>query len=177
MTNWLPSVLAQIRVSQGRLDDARAAAKALPGGLRGRRATAALVQALLKRAGGDSVGAARDLERELAALYAESPTTLSLFTLPLVTAGEWRLAAEDAHGADSLGQLAWRAAALDSLSPARSALAGRADLLCAKALRMLGDSLAAKTKVERAIVALTYGYGANNRWTTDARAFRDTLTR
>ncbi|MBC7843915.1 MAG: protein kinase, partial [Gemmatimonadaceae bacterium] len=134
--NWLPSVLAQIRVAQGRLSEARAAAERLPDGRPGRRATAALVRALLARATGNA-GAGLLIEHELAAIYAESTATQSLFTLPLVTAGEWRLAEGDARAADSLARLGWRAAILDSLAQQRSALAGRADLLSAQARRVL----------------------------------------
>ncbi len=177
MSNWLPSVLAQIRVGQGRISEARAAAAGLPGGLRGRRANAALVNALVEHASGRKAVASARLEHELAALYAESPITQSLFTMPLVTAGEWRLATGDARGADSLGMLAWRAAALDSLAPTRSALAGRSDLLRAKALLAIGDSSGAKASTERAVIALGNGYGANNRWTIEARALRVTLPR
>ncbi|MEO8453398.1 MAG: hypothetical protein ABI647_26670, partial [Gemmatimonadota bacterium] len=58
------------------------------------------LRARLLRAQGDLAGAPRLLERELSALYRESAKTLSLFTLPLVTAGEWRLARGDIKGAD-----------------------------------------------------------------------------
>ena len=175
MTNWLPSTLALIRTSQGRLAEARSSAAQLPGGLRGRRATAALVRATILHAEGRSAAAVRLLEGELAALYAESQATLSLFTLPLVTAGEWRLAAGDAQGADSLAQLGWRAATLDSLAPLRSGLAGRADLLRAQALRARGDTTGLRVVAQRAVVALTNGYGATNAWTRTAIALRDSL--
>jgi hypothetical protein len=36
MGNWLPSTLAQVRIGQGRLAEARAAAAQLPRGTRGR---------------------------------------------------------------------------------------------------------------------------------------------
>ena len=177
MSNWLPSVLAEIRLGQGRLPEARAAAARLPGGLRGRRANAALVNALVEHAGGQKAAAAAHLERELAMLYAESQTTQPLFTLPLVTAGEWRLATGDARGADSLSRLAWRAAALDSTAATHSALAGRSDLLHAKALVAIGDSAGAKAATERAAIALGHGYGADSRWAIEARALRATLQR
>lgn len=175
MTNWLPSVLAQIRMSQGRLADARTAAARLPSGLRGRRATAAMVNAMLLQAGGKPKDATRLLEHELSALYAESKATQSLFTLPLVTAGEWRLAAGDAAGADSLARLGLRAAIIDSLAPTRSGLAGRAELLLAQSLHARGEVQNAKAATARAIVALSNGYGVDNTWTRSARALRDTL--
>jgi serine/threonine-protein kinase len=175
ITNWLPSVLALLRLNQGRLAEARDAVARLPGGLRGRRATAAMLKAMLARAQGDPAGASRLLERELTALYSESPATLSLFTLPLVTAGEWRLAAGDARGADSLARLGRTAAALDSLALSRSALAGRSELLLARALRAQGNAPDARLAAERAIVALGNGYGATNPWTRSARALLDSL--
>ncbi|MBK6844688.1 MAG: serine/threonine protein kinase [Gemmatimonadetes bacterium] len=177
MGNWLPSTLAQVRVSQGRLAEARAAAANLPSGTRGRRATGAMVRALILHAEGRPAAALQLLEREMTALYAESPVTQSLFTLPLVTAGELRLAAGDAHAADSLAQLGWRAAALDSLAQTRSALAGRADLLRARALRQLGDTTALRMVTARAIAALTNGSGPTSAWTRAARAFGDSLAR
>ncbi|MBK6488255.1 MAG: hypothetical protein IPF98_15645 [Gemmatimonadetes bacterium] len=125
--NWLPSTLALVRIGQGRLAEARLAAAQLPDGTRGRRATAAMVHALLLRDEGKGAQALQLLESEMRALYRESPATLSSFTLPLVTAGELHLAAGDARGADSLAQLGWQAAALDSLAETRSGLAGRAD--------------------------------------------------
>ena len=175
--NWLPSVLAQVRLAQGRVPEARAAAATMPGGRPGRRANAAVVHAMIARAAGSKLAAAQLLERELAALYTESPTTQSLYTIPLVTAGEWRLAAGDARGADSLAQLGWRAAVTDSLAPTRSGLAGRADLLRTQALRALGDAAGARITAERAVLSLTNGYGATNRWTLAARTLRDSLTR
>ncbi len=175
MSNWLPSVQAQLLLSQGRIADARAAAAKLPGGLRGRRATAAMINAMLLRASGNTTAASALIERELSALYAESPTTQSLFTLPLVTAGEWRLAAGDPDAADSLAKLGLAAASIDSLAPTRSALVGRAELLRARSLRARGDALAARTAAERAIIALSNGYGAPNAWTRSALALRDSL--
>jgi eukaryotic-like serine/threonine-protein kinase len=175
MGNWLPVLLAQVRTAQGRLADARAAAAKIPGDRPGRRATTAVVNAMLERAAGNSAKAAQMLERELTALYVEFPKTQPLYTLPLVTAGEWRLAAGDARGADSLAQLGWRAAVTDSLAPTRSGLAGRADLLRGQALRALGDSAGARITIERAVLSLANGYGATNRWTLAARALRDSL--
>jgi hypothetical protein len=170
-------MLAQVRTAQGRLADARKAAAKIPGDRPGRRATTAVVNAMIERAAGNSAKAAQMLERELTALYVEFPKTQPLYTIPLVTAGEWRLAAGDARGADSLAQLGWRAAVTDSLAPTRSGLAGRADLLRGQALRALGDSAGARISIERAVLSLTNGYGATNRWTLTARALRDSLTR
>lgn len=113
------------------------------------------------------------LERELAALYSESPKTQTLFTLPLVTAGEWRLALGDARGADSLARLARTAATLDTLTLTRSGLVGRSELLLARALHAQGQMPAAREAAQRASVALTNGYGSSSRWPREARALLD----
>ena len=100
---------------------------------------------------------------------------LTLFAMPIITAGEWRLAAGDARGADSLARLGRTAAAIDSLALERSALAGRAELLLARALRAQGQVPAARLAVARAVRALSNGYGADNAWTRAARVLRDSL--
>jgi hypothetical protein len=169
--------VALLRLEQGRLADARADIAQLPGGLRGRRATAALLRAMLRRAEGDARGAAALLESEFAALYRESPKTWPLFTLPLVTAAEWRLLAGDPRAADSIARLARSAAILDSLTLTRSALVGRAELTLARALEAEHDLAAARQAAQRATVALANGYGDGNRWTHDARLLVDSLSR
>ncbi|HEX5075178.1 MAG TPA: serine/threonine-protein kinase [Gemmatimonadaceae bacterium] len=177
LVNWMPPALAQLRLEQGRLREAQDAADRLPGGLRGRRATAAVLRARLLHARGERGAAARLLEREMAALYAESPKTLTLFTLPLVTAGEWRLALGDARGADSLARLAVSAATLDTLTATRSGLVGRSELLLARALVAQGNGVAGREAAARAAVALTNGYGPSNQWPRQAHALVDSLSR
>jgi serine/threonine-protein kinase len=177
LANWLPPVLTQLRLEQGRIAEARAAAERLPGGLRGRRATGAMHRARLAYAQGLHALASGLLERELTALYRESPETQTLFTLPLVTAGEWRLAAGDAQGADSIARLARSAATLDSLTLTRSGLVGRADLLLAHALRAQGNAPAAREAAQRASQALSNGYGSTHHWPGAARALLDSLPR
>ena len=59
----------------------------------------------------------------------------------------------------------------------RSALAGRADLLRARALRTRGDTAELRMVTARAVAALTNGYGATNPWTRAARALGDSLAR
>ena len=108
----------------------------LPDERRGQRATAAMLRARVRAAEGDSAGAAALLEREMATLLSDGQPGLTLFALPLVTAGEWRLARGDAAGADSLARLARSAAAIDSVALGRSALVGRAELLMARSLDM-----------------------------------------
>jgi serine/threonine-protein kinase len=177
LANWLPPALTQLRLEQGRMEEAGAAAARLPGGLRGRRATAAMLRARLLWAQGRSAAASELLERELTALYRESPKTQTLFTLPLVTAGEWRLAAGDARGADSLARMARVAATLDSLSAFRSGLVGRSELLLAEALGSQQQAPAAREAAQRAQVALSRGYGPENPWTMRAQVLLDSLPR
>jgi hypothetical protein len=174
---WTPAVMAQLRLEQGRLGEARAAVAKLPTGTRGRRAIGAMLRARLIHAEGDGPGARALLEGELGALYAEPQKPIQLFTLPLVTAGEWRLSTGDARGADSLARLGRDAAALDSLALTRSALVGRAELVSARALRAQGHAAAAREAAGRAWVALANGYGPGNRWTAAARALADSLSR
>jgi hypothetical protein len=122
----------------------------LPSGARGQRATAALLKARLRRAEGDTASASALLEDELRALSTDGKKPLTLFSLPFVAAGEWRLMAGDARGADSLALLARRAGMLDSLSATHSALVGRAELLRARTLLALGDPRAAGEAAARA---------------------------
>ena len=177
MSVWLPVALAQLRLDQGRPADAREHVARLVTGPRGRRATRAMLQARLRHAEGDTRGAVALLEGELATILGEPGAKLSQFALPLVTAGDWRLAAGDARGADSLARLARNAAALDSLALSRSAHAGRAELLLARALRARGDVPAAREAARRAEVAMANGYGRANAWTLAARALADSLAR
>jgi len=172
---YLASTLTELRLDQSRLKDARVVAAQLPAGRRGQRATAAMLRARLQRADGDPRGASAFLERELGTVWNDGQQRLTLFSLPLVTAGEWRLASGDARGADSLAVLARTAAAVDSVALVRSALAGRAELLRAQALRAGGRAAEARQAAERAVTALGNGYGPNHRWTRAARALADSL--
>lgn len=89
--------------------------------------------------------------------------------MPFVTAAEWRLEAGDARGADSLAQLGRTAGAIDSIALERSGYVGRAELVRARALVRLGQTQEARRAAERALVALTNGFGAASRWTLEAR--------
>jgi hypothetical protein len=91
------------------------------------------------------------------------------------TVGEWRLAAGDAHGADSLARVARAVAAIDSVAGVRSGLVGRAELLRARALRAQGDLPDARRAAADAGLALANGYGADHPWTRAARALVDSL--
>jgi len=172
---YLASTLADLRLEQSRLADARGAVAQLSANRRGQRATAAMLRARFQRAEGDSRGASAFLEQELGTLWNDGQQRLTLFALPLVTAGEWRLASGDARGADSLALLARTAAAIDSLALVRSALVGRAELLRAHALRAEGRFPEARQAAGRAVTALATGYGPDHRWTRAARVLADSL--
>jgi hypothetical protein len=134
-----------------------------------------MLRARLRHAEGDTRGAAAFLEGEVREVMS-SGQRLTMFALPLVTAGEWRLAGGDARGADSLARLARTAAAIDSIALERSALAGRAELLLARSLRVQGKLADARQASVRAVAALTSGYGPENVWTRTARLLVDSLS-
>jgi hypothetical protein len=175
--NFLASTLTELRLEQSRLSEARVLAATLPAVRRGQRTTTAMLRARVQRADGDPRGASAFLEREIGTVWNDGQQRLTLFALPLITAGEWRLASGDAHGADSLAVLARTAAAVDSLALTRSALTGRAELLRAQALRAGGHAADARQVAARAVTALGNGYGPNHRWTRVARALADSLAR
>jgi hypothetical protein len=95
-----------------------------------------------------------------------------VFIASLAAAGEWRLSPGDARGADSLAR---SAAAIDTVALERSALAGRAELLSARALVASNDVPNARGAAERAVKALANGYGPSNAWTRSARLLADSL--
>jgi hypothetical protein len=169
---YLPPILAQLRLEQHRLEEARAAFRDLPTGTFTRRVNAAWLGAWLRREDGDPV-AADALEDSLRVLSADG--LRPVLALPLLTAAEWRLAAGDAHAADSLAGLARSAAAVDSLALARSAWAGRAELIRARAVLALGDTAGARAAADHAIHALENAYGPVDERAALARALRDSL--
>ncbi|HKV76176.1 MAG TPA: protein kinase [Gemmatimonadales bacterium] len=173
---WLPTTMTELRLEQGRLADARRASEGLFDSPRGRRATSMVLKARLLRAEGKPDAARALLDSELVLIAADTGKVLSQFALPYVYAGQWRLEAGDAAGADSLARRGLRAAiAGDSLGSERSGLAGRADLLLARSRVVLGDRAGAFTAAERAVIATTNGYGPGSRWAREAVALRDSL--
>ena len=178
LTQWLPATLVELRIEQGRLSEARQLAARLPLRTRGRRITGAWLRARIQRAAGDTAGASASLETAMRAFLAERKPTVTLMSLPLVSAAEWRLAAGDARGADSLARLARTVAARrDTLALTRSVFVGRAELVDARALRALGDTAGARRAAARAVVAFGNGYGSASPWTRGAHALLDTLSR
>ena len=173
--SFLAQAITELRLEQSRLAEAKLAATKLPTNRRGQRTIAAMLRARVQHAQGDVRGASRLLEATLDSVWNDGGQRLTLFALPLITAGNWRLAAGDALGADSLARLARTAAAIDSTALTHSALAGRADLLSAQALRARGETAKAREAAGRAVIALGNGYGAKHRWTEYARALGDSL--
>ena len=174
---YLAATLAELRLEQSRVAEARVAVGQLPDERRGQRATATLLRASLRRAEGDARGASALLEREMGTLLNDGNSSLTLFALPLITAGEWRLAGGDARGADSLARLAVKAAAIDSVALVRSGLAGRGELLLARSLHARGELADARAAAGRAVTALGNGYGPDHAWTRSARLLADSLAR
>ena len=169
--------MTELRLEQGRLENALAESARLGGAARGRRSTNAMLRARLLAARGETAGASKLLEDELRAVTPDSLPAITIFALPFVTAGELRLMRGDPRGADSLALRALDAMRADPLAPRRSAFVGRAELLRARAHEALADRRGARDAVARAIVPLSVGYGPSNRWTREARALSDSLAR
>jgi eukaryotic-like serine/threonine-protein kinase len=173
---WAPPAVTQLRLDQGRLADARREIRHLPSGTPTRQANSALLGARIRWEEGDSLGAVAMLEQGLRAMPWQGPKPPPYLALPLITAGEWRLSLGAARAADSLAALAIAAARVDSLALTHSALVGRAELLRARAHRAAGDSSAARTAAERAVMALSNGFGPTHSYTFAATVLRDTLS-
>jgi serine/threonine-protein kinase len=176
LVSQLPYALAELRLRQGRAAEAARLAAPLRSSARGRRATNAWLQARATHALGDRAGAAASLEATLAEVVPAGPP-FPVMAPPLTTAGEWRLARGDAAGADSLARLAGAMLALDSLADVRSAHAGRAHLLRARARLALGDTVGARAAVEAAHRPLAAGYGPSHPWVRRADSLRTAIAR
>jgi len=74
-----------------------------------------------------------------------------------------------------LALLGRAAAGIDSLAFQRSGYVGRAELVRARARQALGDLPSAREAAERAIVAMSNGFGPSNPHTQAAREFRSSL--
>jgi serine/threonine-protein kinase len=172
---YLPPALTQLRLEQGRLAEARAHLATLPSGTLTRRLNRAWLSARVRHAEGDVAGAASALEDSLRAISNNAPKPPPVLAPAFVTAAEWRLAARDAHGADSLAALAHTAAAVDSLTLERSAYVGRAAIIRARAAAALGMQAQARQASERALTALSSAYGPTNSHTREAEQFRRSL--
>jgi len=158
---WAPGSLTELRLLQGRLPEARREYLRLPEGTFPRRVAAAWLGAWIRYAGGDPLGAARELEESIRRLDSVTPRSPRL-VLPLLSAAEWCLARGDWRGADSLASEALAHAGIDSLAYSRSGHVGRAELIRARALVGRGERSGARQAAHRAVVALTSGYGPDH---------------
>ncbi len=173
---WVPTALAQLRFDQGRVAEARAEVARLPEGTPTRLVNRALYGARLKRAEGDSAGAARMLDSALR-IHASSDPVPAYVTQALLTAAEWRLEQGQAREADSLARLGRRVAAGDSVALGRSAYVARAEMVIARARLAMGDTAGARAAATLAATASAVGNGPANRRTVAAVALRDSLGR
>jgi serine/threonine-protein kinase len=173
LSAYLPPALTLLRLEQRRPGDARKYFAALPSGTLVRRANRSWFAARIRYVEGDARGASSMLEDSLRVIVGAAVKPPTAVAMPFVTAAEWRLALGDARGADSLAILARAAAAVDSMAFERSGYVGRAELVRARARSALGDDQSARHAADRAIVALSNGYGRANRRTSEARALRD----
>jgi hypothetical protein len=175
LSAYLPPAITQLRLEQGRIADAWKSLRDLPSGTLTRRVNRVWLTARIRHAEGDTKGAAAMLEDSLRGLRGDAVKPPPALAVPFATAAEWRLAARDFRGADSLAQLGRLAGAVDSIALERSGYVGRAELIRARAQLALGDTTAARRIAERAVTALASGYGDANPRTREARSFRASL--
>ena len=176
LSTYLAPALTQLRLEQGRANEATKMFADLPSGTRTRRVNRAWFGAWIRHAQGDQ-HALGMLEDSLRAIGGNGSRPPPVMAMPLVTAAGWRLAAGDVARADSLAQLAFEAAAVDSLALSRSAYAGYAELIRAQVRARRGDVGGARQAAERAVTAMTNGLGAGNARVRAALALRDSLAR
>jgi serine/threonine-protein kinase len=173
---WLPPAVTQLLIEQGRIAEARREARDLPLDSPIRRLNGVVLRARMQRASGDPTGAWRVLDSALR-VEVQPPKPAPYLVYALLTASDWRWADGQGREADSLAALSIAATALDSLALTRSAHVGRAELIRARAARAAGDRPAALRSAERAIAALTNGFGGWHSLVGQARALRDSLAR
>ncbi len=129
------------------------------------------VKVRLDRQAGDSVVPVQRLAFAIDSLWPDSSIPRAFFMLPLLTLGDWRLAAGDMRGADSVASRVRTMALVDSMAATRSALVGHADFLHARVQLARGDAAGATRSARQAVIALTNGYGPEHPVTVAARAF------
>lgn len=159
LMRWVPLALAELRLQQGRTQEAAHILDTMRASPRGRRATLSWLQARLLDARGQQNAGVSLLEGTLREVAGVEQSPLPMFALPLVTLGEWRLSQGDARAADSLATRARAALALDSLADVQSGLAGRAHFLTAQARIAMGDTAAAVQALAAATTPLAHGFG------------------
>lgn len=125
----------------------------------------------LARHAGDSVVPVQRLAFAIDSLWPDSSIPRSFFIFPLLTLGDWRLAAGDMQGADSVASRVRTLSLVDSMASTRSALVGHAEFLHARVQFARGDGAGATQSARRAVIALTNGYGPAHPVTVAAMTF------
>lgn len=173
---WLPPTLMQLRLDQGRLDEAERLGRDLTGSARGRRVSNVMLRARLRRQRGDTASATAMLEQALHAVATDGGRPLAVLAVPFITAGYWRLGSGDGPGADSLARMARaQVTYLDSLAAARSGFVGQAELLRAQAFHLMRRDDSARAALVRAMPPLISAYRPGGPWVQEVRALGDSL--
>jgi len=129
------------------------------------------VRVRIARDAGDSMVPVQRLAFAIDSLWLDSSIPRAFFFFPLITLGDWRLAAGDVQSADSVASRVRTLALVDSMTATRSALVGHADFLHARVQFARGDRTGATRTARQAVIALTNGYGPTHPVTAAARAF------
>ncbi|MBL0172104.1 MAG: serine/threonine protein kinase [Gemmatimonadaceae bacterium] len=129
------------------------------------------VRLRIARHTGDSLPPVKRLAVAIDSLWPDASIPRAYFIFPLLTLGEWRLTDGDVQGADAAASRVRTLAMVDSLAVTRSAIVGHADFLHARVQHVSGDHAGATRTAQRAIIALSTGYGATHPVTVAARAF------
>jgi tetratricopeptide (TPR) repeat protein len=129
------------------------------------------LDALLALNAGDTVKANTLVQKTLTNFGYDKGRRSSILHSTLMLAAKTELALGHADSALAFAGAALKTATRDSLAATRSARVGEANLLQARAELSKGDTAAARTDAQRAVVALRVGAGRNNTRTKDAEAF------
>ena len=170
--------LAQAQLRLGRLSDARRSAKlfhqvTLKRAIRStddQLTDGRILDAWVALATGDTVTAHRLVVDALRSNGYFDGKRQKVFHSALILAAETSLSLGDAAAALDFARAARTTATLDSLCETRSAFVGEAQLVEARALLAGGDTVAARSDLERALAALTSGAGAQHPRTREAEA-------
>ncbi len=129
------------------------------------------VRLRIARQTGDSLQPVKRLAVAIDSLWPDASIPRAFFIFPMLTLGEWRFIDGDLQGADAAASRVRTLAIVDSLASTRSAIVGHADFLHARVQRAQGAQADAMRTAERAVTALTNGYGPTHPVTAAARTF------
>ena len=170
--------LAQAQLGLGRLSDARRSVKRFDQIAANRRIRSTddqltdgrILDAWLAVATGDTATAYRLVVDALRSNGYFDGTRQKVFHSALILAAETALSSGDAATALGFARAARTTATLDSLCETRSAFVGEARLVEARALLAGGDTVAARSSLERALMGLKSGAGDDHPRTREAEA-------